>query len=134
VFESEHSSMQFSVGILGMCHSLINLHCCACRAANQSIRGTGYENGNLARVCHSCCLVFRRPGFCRKMPWLFCLSSEILLKIFSYLSAKTLLNLTEVCKRLKGFVLESDWHWKRLCFVSLHCDNFVGLSSLIPFF
>ena len=46
-------------------------------------------------------------------------SSDVLLMIFSYLPTKTLLNVSETCRRLRDWCLKCDVLWKRLIKVRL---------------
>lgn len=54
------------------------------------------------------------------------LSSEVLSIILAYLPAKSLLNLSETCHRLRNMCVNCDTLWKKLCKVS----NSFAFSSL----
>ena len=47
------------------------------------------------------------------------LSSEVLSIILAYLPAKSLLNLSETCRRLRDMCVNCDTFWKRLCKVQV---------------
>ncbi|KAK3702969.1 hypothetical protein QZH41_012413 [Actinostola sp. cb2023] len=53
---------------------------------------------------------------------IFSLSPELLTLILSYLPAKSVLNVSETCRRLKELAFDCDVLWKRLCKLHLSID------------